>query len=402
MKILNVTRPALPPLRELLPLLEGIWESGVVTNSGEYHQSFENGLKNYLGVKNLTLFNNATIGLMASLKALELKDEIITTPYSFVATAHAISWNNIKPVFVDICPRNFNICPLKVERFITEKTSAILAVHCYGSPCDVDALERLADKYKLKLIFDAAHAFGVKFRGKSIAEFGDASILSFHATKVFNTFEGGAVISSNKEIILKLEKLKNFGFTSETTVEEIGINGKMSEFNSALGLIQLRHIDSYITRRKQIYEAYVQSLKEVPGILIPFDGVRQAMIQNYAYFPVRITSDFPLTRDELYWELKNNGINTRRYFYPIISDFDSYRTSYFQEKKNLTNAAALAEEVLCLPIYPSLTHEQLRRVVDAICSKGCKPIQSNAFVQAEGVLEVCGSDSVPDCSTCSL
>ena len=372
MNLINVTKPELPPLSELIPLLEGIWESGVVTNGGNCHKLFENGLRHYLGVKNLSLFNNATIGLLATIKAFDLRGEVITTPYSFVATTHALAWNNIKPVFADACMANFNICPIEVEKRITENTSAILAVHCYGNPCDIDSLQRLADKYRIKLVFDAAHAFGVKFKGKSITEFGDASILSFHGTKVFNTFEGGAVASRDADIVSKLEKLKNFGFTSETTVEAVGINGKMSEFNAALGLVQLQHVNNYILRRKAIYEYYLQAFRRVPGLVVPFDGVNQEKIQNYGYFPVRVTSRFGVTRDELYQSLKEIGINTRRYFYPIISDYDSYRAEHRDERGNLPNAVKLAEEVLCLPIYPALTEIEIEKVVEGVRLHGPK------------------------------
>ena len=393
MNIINVTKPALPPLPELMPLLEDIWESGVVTNGGKCHELFKNRLKQYLGVKALSLFNNATIGLLATIKALDLKGEVITTPYSFVATTHALAWNNIKPVFADVCMGDFNICPVEIEKRITEHTSAILAVHCYGSPCDIDSLQRLADRYKIKLVFDAAHAFGVKFKGKSIAEFGDASILSFHGTKVFNTFEGGAVISRDANVIFKLEKLKNFGFTSETTVEAIGINGKMSEFNAALGIVQLRHIDSYILKRKAIYEYYLQALRKVPGLIMPFDGENRAKIQNYGYFPIRVTSRFRITRDELYKNLVKKGINTRRYFYPLISDFDSYRTEHRDERRNLLNAAKLAEEVLCLPLYPTLTETEIEKVVKEVSVCGPAYLQKT---QCHEVIKPGGDYCAPE------
>ncbi len=266
MQPINVTRPQLPPLSDLIPLLEDIWNSGCVTNGGPYHEKFEAKLKAYLGVQNLSLFNNATIGLLATIKALNLKGEVITSPYSFVATTHALTWNSITPVFADVCTHDFNICPARMEKLITEKTTAILAVHCYGSPCDVEELERIADKYKLKLVFDAAHAFGVKVKGKSITEFGDASVLSFHGTKVFNTFEGGAVISRNQRLVTRINKLKNFGFSSEVAVVDVGINGKMSEFNAALGSVQLDYIDDFIFKRKLVYQYYVDKLRNLRGV----------------------------------------------------------------------------------------------------------------------------------------
>jgi dTDP-4-amino-4,6-dideoxygalactose transaminase len=373
---INVTKPQLPPLSDLVPLLEDIWESGVVTNCGPYHERFENKLKKYLGIKNISIFNNATIGLLATIKALDLKGEVITSPYSFVATSHALTWNSITPVFSDISTHDFNICPATIERLITEKTSAILAVHCYGSPCNVDELERIADKYKIKLVFDAAHAFGIKVKGKSIGEFGDASVLSFHGTKVFNTFEGGAVICPNRKLVEKINRLKNFGFSSEVDVDEVGINGKMSEFNAALGCIQLDYIDNFILKRKSIYQHYIDRLRDLPGILIPFDGVRQDQIQNYSYFPIRVTSESLLTRDELYTQLKTRGINTRRYFYPIIPNFSVYHSLYLTEKEKFRNAKKLADEVLCLPIYPSLERGDIDRVVGAMCDLLCTNIES--------------------------
>ena len=366
MEPINVTRPQLPPLSDLIPLLETIWESGVVTNNGPYHDRFEREIREHLHIQNISLFNNATIGLLAIVKALDLKDEVITSPYSFVATTHALTWNNITPVFADVCKHNFNICPASIEKLITEKTSGILAVHCYGSPCDVDKLERIADKYRIRLVFDAAHAFGVTVRGKSILEFGDASVLSFHGTKVFNTFEGGAVVSTNPDLISRVNRLRNFGFTSEISVNEIGINGKMAEFNAALGCVQLKYIDDFILQRKVVYERYVKELKELPGIIIPFDGIRNDQIQNYSYFPIRVTPDFPLTRDELYMKLKMVGINTRRYFYPLIPNFPIYEMSFKNYKKNYQNAESLAKEVLCLPIYPSLSENELSRVINEI------------------------------------
>ncbi len=376
MQPINVTRPQLPPLSDLIPLLEDIWNSGCVTNGGPYHEKFEAKLKAYLGVQNLSLFNNATIGLLATIKALNLKGEVITSPYSFVATTHALTWNSITPVFADVCTHDFNICPARIEKLITEKTTAILAVHCYGSPCDVDELERIADKYKLKLVFDAAHAFGVKVKGKSITEFGDASVLSFHGTKVFNTFEGGAVISRNQRLVTRINKLKNFGFSSEVAVVDVGINGKMSEFNAALGSVQLDYIDDFIFKRKLVYQYYVDKLRNLRGVLIPFDGVTQKQIQNYSYFPIIVTSESPLTRDELYTQLKKRGINTRRYFYPIIPDFSVYHALYGAEENNFRNAKQLASEVLCLPIYPSLEKDDVKRIVREICDLLCANIES--------------------------
>ena len=361
-----VTKPLLPPLEEFKPYLEEIWKSGVLTNGGQFHQQLEQELCKYLGVKYLSLFTNGTIALVTALQALQIKGEVITTPYSFVATAHSLLWNNITPVFVDIDPKTLNLDPSKIEAAITPKTTAIMPVHCYGNPCDVDEIERIAKKHGLKVIYDAAHAFGVKCHCGSVLNHGDLSILSFHATKVFNTFEGGAIISPDAETKKHIDHLKNFGFVDEVTVTSAGINGKMSEINAAFGLVQLKHVDDAIKQRKKIDAFYRESLKNVKGLTC-LEGVPLAT-QNFSYFPILIDSEFPLTRDELYEKLKDHNIFARRYFYPLISQFPMYSHLESANINNLPNATKAANEILCLPIYPSLTQSEQERISEIILS----------------------------------
>lgn len=362
-----VTKPFLPPLEELIPYLERIWESGVLTNNGPFHQQFEEALGKFLGVHHLSLFTNGTIALVSALQALRITGEVITTPYSFVATAHSLLWNGIKPVFVDIDPDTLNLDPQKIEAAITPRTTAILPVHCYGNPCDVDAIQRIADNYNLKVIYDAAHAFGVEYEGKSILEYGDLSVLSLHATKVFNTFEGGAIACRNARIKRHIEHLKNFGFVDETTVVATGINGKMHEFSAALGVLQLKYVRSAIVKRRQIDATYRRELQKVHGIrCLPRGG--QA-VDNFAYFPILVEDEYPLSRDELYAALADAGVHGRRYFYPLISNFPMYRGLPSAARDNLPVANRVSERVICLPIYPDLREEDQRRVIDIIAMK---------------------------------
>lgn len=347
-----VTQPYLPPLAEFIPYLEKIWENKILTNCGPFHQQLEQALCEYLGVKNLALFTNGTLALVTALQALRITGEVITTPYSFVATAHSLLWNGIKPVFVDIAPNTFNLDPAKIEAAITPRTTAIMPVHCYGHPCDVEAIQKIANIYNLKVIYDAAHAFGVQIDGDSLLKHGDLSVLSFHATKVFNTFEGGAIVCPDAKSKLRIDHLKNFGYADETTVMAPGINGKMSEFNAALGLLQLMHIDRVLERRKEIDAAYRRCLKGINGIKCLDYTVEK--VPNYAYFPIMVEADYPISRDDLYHKLKDNGIHPRRYFYPLISDFPMYRGLPSAHRDNLPQAALVAEKVLCLPIYPAL------------------------------------------------
>lgn len=359
-----VTQPLLPPLEEFIPYLQQIWGNKRLTNSGPFHQQLEQALCDYLGVKHLALFTNGTLALVTALQALRITGEVITTPYSFVATAHSLLWNGIKPVFVDIDPVTLNLDPDKIEAAITPQTTAIMPVHCYGHPCDVEAIQKIADNYNLKVIYDAAHAFGVQDAGGSILRHGDLSILSFHATKVFNTFEGGAIICPDAKTKQRIDHLKNFGFVDETTVVAPGINGKMSEFNAALGLLQLQHIDAALVQRQRIDVAYRDALRNTPGISCLQDAREQ--VANFAYFPVLVDSDYPLSRDALYQKLKDDNIHARRYFYPLISDFPMYRGLPSAQRCNLPVAAEAAGNVLCLPIYPGLTPAQQQRIVELV------------------------------------
>lgn len=359
-----VTKPLLPPLEEFKPYLEEIWKSGALTNGGQFHQQLEQALCEYLGVKYLSLFTNGTIALVTALQALKIKGEVITTPYSFVATAHSLLWNNIEPVFVDIDPDTLNLDPSKIEAAITSETTAIMPVHCYGNPCDVDEIERIAKKHDLKVIYDAAHAFGVKCHCGSVLNHGDLSILSFHATKVFNTFEGGAIISPDAETKKHIDQLKNFGFIDEVTVAASGINGKMSEINAAFGLLQLKYVDEAVARRKKIDIFYREKLKAVNGVSFPQST--NGSTQNYSYFPVLINASFPISRDELYQKLKDENIFARRYFYPLISQFPMYSDLVSAQSSNLTAATKAANEILCLPIYPDLTQSEQERICEVI------------------------------------
>lgn len=360
-KPIYVTQPYLPPLEEFIPYLEKIWDSKVLTNGGPFHQELEKALCEYLGVRYISLFTNGTIALITALQALRITGEVITTPYSFVATSHSLLWNGIKPVFVDIDPNTLNIDPNKIEAAITPQTTAILAVHCYGHPCDVDAIQAIADTYNLKVIYDAAHAFGVKCHCGSVLNHGDLSVLSLHATKVLNTFEGGAIICHDLKTKIRIDQLKNFGHVGETQVVAPGINGKMSEFNAALGLVQLKHIDQIIKKRKQIDQVYRKSFAGIKGIRCLGDSGE--IYANYAYFPILVGSEYPIARDDLYEKMKINGVHPRRYFYPLISEFPMYRGLPSSNRDNLPVAFQAASEVLCLPIYPDLDLE----TVDEIC-----------------------------------
>lgn len=351
-KSIYVTQPHLPPLEEFIPYLEKIWDNKILTNGGPFHQQLEKALCEYLGVEHIALFTNATIALVTALQALRITGEVITTPYSFVATSHSLIWNSIKPVFVDIDPDTLNLDPAKIESAITPQTTAIMPVHCYGHPCDVDAIQKIADNYNLKVIYDAAHAFGVQCHRGSILKHGDLSVVSFHATKVFNTFEGGAIVCPDAKTKVHIDQLKNFGHVGEVTVVAAGINGKMSEFNSALGLLQLKYVDQALARRKEIDTAYRERLKGVKGIRCLKDVGEK--VANYAYFPILVNEDYPITRDDLYEKLKVNGVYARRYFYPLISDFPMYRDLPSASKENLPVATAAAQQILCLPIYPDL------------------------------------------------
>ncbi|KFC13241.1 aminotransferase [Trabulsiella guamensis ATCC 49490] len=364
MKDIYVTSPLLPPLEEFIPYLEKIWEKKFLTNGGTWHQQLEKELAEYLGVEHLCLFANGTLALLTALQALRITGEVITTPYSFVATSHSLLWNGLTPVFADIDPVTCNIDPDKIEALITPATSAILPVHCYGIPCNVDKIQSIADAWGLKVIYDAAHAFGVKKNNHSILNCGDLSILSFHATKVFNTFEGGAIICPDARMKQRIDYLKNFGFAGETTVVAPGINAKMNEVQAAFGLVQLGHIDHALARRAEIYQRYCEWLSDIPGI--GTFSVTDDIEWNHAYFPIRVESTFPVSRDWLYDALKAQNIYSRRYFYPLISSFSMYRHLPSASPESLPVASDIAEKILCLPIYPDLTLEDQARVVNII------------------------------------
>lgn len=380
MKPLYVTQPDLPPLEEFLPYLTQIWETRRLTNGGPFHQQLEQALCEYLGVRHISLFTNATIALVTALQALRISGEVITTPYSFVATAHSLLWNGIRPVFVDIDPETLNMDPARVEAAITPETTAILPVHCYGTPCDVDGLQRIADNFNLKVIYDAAHAFGVSRKTaagpQSVLQHGDLSVLSFHATKVFNTFEGGAIVSPDARTKQHIDHLKNFGFVDEVTVVAAGINGKMSEFNAALGLLQLKHVGNAIARRAAIEQQYRRLLGDVPGLrlLTPPAGVTR----NHSYFPILVEPSFAMSRDDLYALLRDGGVLARRYFHPLISDFPMYRGLPSADRSRLGAAAAASAQVLCLPIFPTLAEDDVQRVAGIVLKAASRPISTTA------------------------
>jgi dTDP-4-amino-4,6-dideoxygalactose transaminase len=362
---INVTEPFLPPLDEFNVYLKQIWKNKHITNNGPFHKQLEQELCNYLGVEYISLFCNGTIALLVAIKALELKGEIITTPYSFVATTHSILWNGLEPVFVDIDSKYCNLDPSKIEEAITDKTTAILPVHVYGNPCETEKIKQIAEKYNLKVIYDAAHAFGVKKDGKSILNEGDLSILSFHATKVFNTFEGGAIISQSPQMKKKIDDLKNFGFQDQITVEGIGINGKMNEVQASMGLLQLKYFEQVIEKRKRITENYREGFKNVKGIryLADLEDVKY----NYAYFPIFINeNEYGKSRDDVYNALKKHNIYGRIYFYPLISRFSAYKNLPSSKPANLSMAEKISEDVICLPIYPDLSTDQVNYIISVI------------------------------------
>lgn len=364
LKPIYVTQPVLPPMEEFIPYLEQIWESKWLTNNGPFHQQLEQALCDYLGVKHIALFANGTVALVTALQSLRITGEVITTPYSFVATAHSLLWNGIKPVFVDIDPITLNIDPDKIEVAITPQTTAIMPVHCYGHPCDVDRIQKVADTYGLKVIYDAAHAFGVQNESGSVLNYGDLSVLSFHATKVFNTFEGGAIVCPDAKTKQRIDYLKNFGFVDEVTVVASGINGKMSEIIAAFGLLQLKGIDDALQKRKAIDARYRKGLADMKGVYcLPDMGEK---VTNYSYFPILVRSEYPLSRESLFQKLRENGIFARRYFYPLISDFPMYRGLPSAVPANLPVAKKAADQVICLPIYPDLEASDQENIISLI------------------------------------
>lgn len=367
-KSIYVTQPYLPPLDEFVPYLREIWDTRILTNCGPFHGQFERALCSYLDVPYLSVFANGTLGLVTALQALRVSGEVITTPYSFVATSHALLWNGLKPVFVDIDGATLNLDPKKIEAAITPQTTAIVAVHVYGHPCDVEAIGRIADLYNLKVIYDAAHAFGVQCQSGSIARHGDLSVLSFHATKVFTSFEGGAVVCPDEKTKQRIDHLKNFGFVDEVTVVAPGINGKMNEISAAFGLLQLRHIDEAVERRAAIARRYRELLQDVVGITPVGDSGETR--QNYAYFPILVGSDYPMQRDALYFAMQRQQVFARRYFYPLISEFPMYRGLPSASRSNLPVANRIANQVICLPIYPALEMHEVERIAAFIANGG--------------------------------
>ncbi len=373
--MITVTSPLLPPLEEFVPYLEKIWESKWITNMGHFHEQLEKALADYLGVEFVSLFTNGTLPLVTALQALDIRDgEVITTPYSFVATSHAIWWNGLQPVFVDIDPVTGCMNPERIEAAITSRTKAIMPVHVYGTPCDTTSIRRIAERYGLKVIYDAAHAFSVSKNGRSILLEGDVATLSFHATKTYNTIEGGALICHSAEMKQKIDYLRNFGFEDEVTVVAPGINSKMDEVRAAYGLLNLKHVDKAIARRKEVARQYVKGLKDTKGIRL-YEPIMRSFINrevqlNYSYFPIFVKEEqYGMTRDELYEKLKSEGIYSRRYFYPLISTFSIYKELPSASPENLSNANLVANEVICLPMHHGLSEEVVEKVISIIVEK---------------------------------
>lgn len=367
-KVITVTSPLLPSLDDFLPYMQDIWDRKWLTNNGYYHQKLEKSLCEYLKVPYISLFTNGTLPLICALQALRITGEVITTPYSFVATTHSLWWNGIKPVFVDIDPVTCNIDPDKIEAAITPKTTAIMAVHVYGKPCDTERIQAIADKYGLKVIYDAAHAFGVEVNGKSILESGDISTLSFHATKVYNTIEGGALVCHDENTKKRIDYLKNFGFAGETTIIAPGINGKMDEVRAAYGLLNLKQVSAAIESRHQVAVRYREALREIPGIHVMEDmpGVRH----NYSYFPIFVDAErYGMSRDELYFKMKESNVLGRRYFYPLISEFSTYRGLESAKPEYLPVAHKVADSVICLPMHHALSPDDMNLILSIIKNK---------------------------------
>lgn len=373
--LITVTSPLLPPLEDFQKMIAEIYESRWITNNGQFHKQLEKALAEYLKVPFVSLFTNGTLPLITALQALRITGEVITTPYSFVATTHSLWWNGIKPVFVDIDPKTGNIDPDKIEAAITPRTTGIMPVHCYGKPCDTKRIQEIADKYGLKVIYDAAHAFGVEENGESVLNAGDMSTLSFHATKVYNTIEGGAMVMHDEVTKKRIDYLKNFGFANEITVMGPGINSKMDEMRAAYGLLNLRQVDAAIEARKSVATRYVKALKDVEGVSMfqyMMDSVENGgdWRHNYAYFPIFIDAEkYGMTRDALYAKMKGENVLGRRYFYPLISEFSTYRGLESAAPNNLPNAHKMADSVICLPMHHALTDEEVERVLNSVIRK---------------------------------
>lgn len=364
-QVITVTSPLIPSLEELEVYLQDIWKRKWITNNGHYHQELEKALCAYLDVPYISVFTNGTLPLITALQALRVTGEVITTPYSFVATTHALWWNGIKPVFVDIDPRTGNLDPEQIEAAITPRTTAILPVHVYGQPCDTERIQTIADKYGLKVIYDAAHAFGVKKDGQSILKAGDLSTLSFHATKVFNTIEGGALVMPDAQTKQRIDYLKNFGFAGETEVVAPGINSKMDEVRAAYGLVNLKQVDAAIEARRRVARRYRAALQHVAGIT--FLPEQPGVQPNYSYFPIFVDAEqYGRSRDELYFKMKAQNVWGRRYFYPLISTFSTYRGLESASPGNLPNAHKMAEQVICLPMHHALSEDDVERILTII------------------------------------
>jgi dTDP-4-amino-4,6-dideoxygalactose transaminase len=362
--LLFVTRPALPPLHEFLPLLEDMWSTRVLSNDGKYHEAFERELANYLQVPHVALVSNATLGLILALRDSRMRGKVLTTPFSFVGTSHALAFAGLEPVFVDIDADTLNIDPARVEEALDETITGILPMHCFGRSCDVDSISAIAHRHQIPVVYDAAHAFGVCDEGGSILRHGDYSVLSFHATKVFNTFEGGAVICRSAESKRSIDLLRKFGIVDETQVELTGLNAKLNEFQCALGSVQLRHVDDYIFRRGQIDARYRQLIAEIPGLrmLAPVSGGKA----NHYSFPILVEPHYPLSRDALMHKLRAHGVVARKYFSPLISDLPMYRDRLSAAAHNLPVARRISSSILCLPMFPDLTEQDQQRVIDLL------------------------------------
>ena len=364
-KPIYVTSPLLPSLEDFTFLLKEIWESKMLTNNGNFHQKLEEELAKYLKVPYLSLFTNGTLPLITALQAMRITGEVITTPFSFVATTHSLWWNGIKPVFVDIEPETCNLDPSKIEAAITPKTTAIMPVHVYGKPCKTKEIQEIANKYGLKVIYDAAHAFGVEINGESILNFGDMATLSFHATKVYNTLEGGALVVHDEQTKKRIDYLKNFGFASETEVVAPGINSKVDEVRAAYGLLNLKQVDHAINSRRKVAIRYRDELQGVKGITF-FNDIR-GVRHNYSYFPIFINAEeYGMTRDELYFKMKEHNVFGRRYFYPLISTFSTYRGLDSANPDNLPIATQMSNNVICLPMHHALSENEVEYILQII------------------------------------
>ncbi len=356
-KIIHITKPDLPPLKEFIASLETIWESGILTNEGPFHEKFEEELCKFLEVNYISVVSSGTMALLLALRALEVKGEVITTPFSFVATSNAITWVGAKPVFIDINRHDLNLNAGLIKDSITSNVSAILPVHIFGLPCDVEKIDQVAKQNNLKVIYDASHCFGERLNGKSILNYGDLSVLSFHATKSFHTFEGGAVVSHSSEMKRKIDRLRAFGYENQETIIESGINGKLTEFQAALGSLQLKYFKDNIHKRKKVFDYYVDRLSQIPGIFIPKSKLK--IERNYTFFPVILNPEFLFSREELLIKFQKNGILARRYFCPLISNLPDYCKLSSAFRYNLLNANTLSERVICLPIYPNLSFTEV-------------------------------------------